>query len=72
MAFAINITDGRGLSNEVCREQGNAILAFPFIVNSCLTRCTYITNKTEHFSFKSRRDVQVSKLIKQDWPIVLR
>ena len=31
----------------------------------------YITNKTERFSFKRGRDVRVSKLIKEDWPIVL-
>ena len=30
----------------------------------------YITNKMEHFSFKSGRAVQVAKLIKEDWPIV--
>ena len=32
----------------------------------------YITNKTEHFSFKSGRALQVAKLIKEDWPIVLQ
>ena len=38
-----------------------------------LTNCNqlYITNKAEHFSFKSRRPMQVVKLIKEDWPIVL-
>ena len=40
MALAIDITDGRGLSNEACHElllkkdQGNAVLAFPFAVNA--------------------------------------
>ena len=31
----------------------------------------YITNKTERFGFKSGRAVQVVKLIKEDWPIVV-
>ena len=31
----------------------------------------YITNKMEHFSFKSGRAMQVAKLIKEDWPIVI-
>ena len=44
------------------------ILAFLLVVNSRLTSCTLITNKTERFSFKSGRDVRVSKLIKEDWP----
>ena len=49
MALAIDITDGRGLSNEARRElllnkeQGNAVLAFLFAVNSRLTSCTLIT-----------------------------
>ena len=30
----------------------------------------YITNKTECFSFKSERDMQVTKLIKEGWLIV--
>ena len=29
----------------------------------------YITNKTERFSFKSGRALQVAKFIKEDWPI---
>ena len=29
-----------------------------------------ITNKTERFSFKNGRAVQVAKLIIEDWPIV--
>ena len=46
MALAIDITDGRGLNNEVRRElllkkeQGNAVLAFLFAVNNRLTSCT--------------------------------
>ena len=78
MALAIDITDGRGLINEVHRElllkkeQGNAVLTFLFAVNNRLTSCSYITNKTECFSFKSGRDVRVSKLIKEGWPMVLR
>ena len=32
----------------------------------------YITNKTERFSFKSGRVLQVAKLIKEDWPMVLQ
>ena len=45
MALAIDITDGRGLSNKVTieKEQGNAPLAFLFTVNSRLTSCTLLT-----------------------------
>ena len=51
MALPIDITDGRGLSNEAHRklqvtvekEQGNAVLAFLFTVNSLLTTCTLLT-----------------------------
>ena len=32
----------------------------------------YITSKMERFSFKSGRAMQVAKLIKEDWPIVLQ
>ena len=70
MALAIDITDGRGLSNKARREllfkkeQGNAVITFLFAVN--------ITNKMERFSYKSGRDARVSKLIKEDWPIVLQ
>ena len=32
----------------------------------------YITNKTEHFSFKSGHAMEVAKLIKEDWPVVLQ
>ena len=52
MALAIDITDGRGLSNEarhellLKNEQGNAVLAFHFVVNSCLTSCTLLTRRS--------------------------
>ena len=52
MALAIDITDGRGLSNEArCelllkKEQGNAVLAFLFTVNSRLTTCTLLTRRS--------------------------
>ena len=64
------MTDGCGLSNEMChelllkKEQGNAVLAFLFTVNNCFTSCTLLT-KTECFSFKSGCDVGVLKLIKR-------
>ena len=51
MALAIDITDGRGLSNEARRElllkkeQGNAVLAFLFAVNNRLTSCTLLTRR---------------------------
>ena len=52
MALAIDITDGRGLSNEACceftveKEQGNAVLASLIAVNSCLTSCTLLTRQS--------------------------
>ena len=57
MALAIDIIDGRGLSNEaVEEEEGNAVLLFNQL---------YITNKMEHFSFKSGCVVHVVKLTVQ-------
>ena len=56
MALAIDITDGRGLSNEARRElllkkeQGDAVLAFLFAVNNRLT------------SLLTRRNVSVLKV----------
>ena len=52
MAVAIDITDGRGLSNEARRElllkkeQGNAVIAFLFAVNNRLTSCTLLTRRS--------------------------
>ena len=52
MALAIDITDGRGLSNEARRklllkkEQGNAVLAFLFAVNNRLTSYTLLTRRS--------------------------
>ena len=63
MALAIKITDGRGLSNEALREvlmeKSKVANAFFSAVNSRLTSCSYITNKTERFSFESGHDVWV-------------
>ena len=48
MALAIDITDGRSLSNEarhellLKKEQGNAVLAFLFAVNNNLTSSTLL------------------------------
>ena len=52
MALAINITDGRGLSNEARRElllekeQGNAVLAFLFAANSRLISYTLLISQS--------------------------
>ena len=52
MTLAIDITDGRGLSNEARRElllkkeQGNAVLAFLFAVNNRLASCTLLTRRS--------------------------
>ena len=51
MALAIDITDGRGLSNEARRElllkkQSNAFL---FAVNSRLTNCILLTRQSVSF-----------------------
>ena len=76
MALAIDTIDGWGLSNKACREllpkKSKVTLYFPFILQYKPFNQLYITNKTERFSFKSGHAVQVAKLIKQDWPIVLQ
>ena len=70
MALAINTTDGGGLNNKARRElllkKSKVMLYLPFILqsNSPFSQL-YITNKMEHFSFKSGRAVWVSKLIKK-------
>ena len=52
MALAIDITDGRGLSNEARRElplkknKVMGVLAFLFVVNSRLTSCTLLTRRS--------------------------
>ena len=45
------------------------MLAVHFIVKA--TNQLYITNKMEHFNFKSGRAMWVAKLIKEDWPMML-
>ena len=72
MALAIDITDGCDLSNEVHRElllkKSKVMLYRPFILIKCrLTSCTILTR----FSLKGGRALWVSRLIKEDWPIVL-
>ena len=53
MTFAINITDGRGLSNEERRELQPK-------------KSKVMLYKTELISFKCERAVRVIKLIKED------
>ena len=53
-------------------KKSKVMLYLPFITRSKPFNQLYITNKTEHFSFKSGRAVRVAKLIKEDWPIVLQ
>ena len=73
MALAIDTIDGQGLSNAVHREllpkKSKVMLYLPFIL---VFNQLYITNKMEHFSFKSGRAMWVAKLIEEDWPIVLQ
>ena len=48
MALAIDITDGRGLSNEVRHELllKKSKVCFFSTVNSCLTSCTLLTRQS--------------------------
>ena len=49
MTLAIDITDGRGLSNEVRtveEEQGNAVFAVSFCSTGPLTSCTLLTTQS--------------------------
>ena len=47
MALAIDITDGRGLSNEACRELLFKVLALLFTVNSHAKQNTFGEKKCE-------------------------
>ena len=73
MALAIDITDGRGLSNEarlwILSKKSKVM---PFISQQQLFNQLYITNKAEPLSFKSGRAVRVAKLTKTDWLVVLQ
>ena len=70
MTLAVDITDGHGLSNKVCREllakKGKVILYCFSCHNK--TNCTLLRWST----FKSDHAVQIAKLIKEDWLIVLQ
>ena len=72
-ALVIDITNRRGLSNEVHHE---LLLKrskyFPFILQQNLFNRLYLINKMERFGFESGHAVWVVKLIKGDWPIVLQ
>ena len=63
MTLAIDTVGGLGLSNEACCEllpkKSKVMLCYLFIQ-------LYITNKTEHFSFKSEHAMWVAKLVKED------
>ena len=76
MTLAIDITDRRNLNNEVHHEllpkKSKVMPCQPFILQEKTFNQLYITNKTERFSFQSGHAMRVMKLIKEDWPIVLR
>ena len=61
MSFIALVT--KRIMNE---EQGNAAFGIHFTVKS---RC--LTNKMEHFSFKSGCTIRVAKHLKEDWLTVL-
>ena len=48
-------------------EQGNAVFAIPFTV-----KAINLTNKMEHFSFKSGHFIRIMKLTKTDWFVMLQ
>ena len=64
MTLSINITDGRGLSNQAYHwllpKMNKVMLYLPFILQYIVFNQLYVTNKIEHFSFKSRRTVPTS------------
>ena len=73
MALAIDVTDGRGLSNEVCGwllSKKSKVFAIHFTVKAL--NQLYITNNMERFSFKSGCAVHIEKLTKTDWLVVLQ
>ena len=74
MALAIDITDGYSLSNKVHHELllKDSSIFIHFTVEAVYNNQLYITHKSEHFSFESGCSMQGLKLIKEDWPIVLK
>ena len=72
MTLAVDITDGRGLSNEALHEllpkKRKVMLYLQFITR---TSCTLLTRWSTSV-LKSGRAMRVARLIKEDWPIVLR
>ena len=68
MTLAVDITDGCDLSNEVHHELLPCCICRSLHGKRRLTSCTLLMSKTEHFSFKSGRAMQVAKLMNEDWP----
>ena len=68
MTLAVDITDGRGLNNEVMSYcQRRVMLYLLLITQEKAFIQLYITNSMERFNFKSGHAMQVAKLIKEDW-----
>ena len=75
MTLAVDVTDGRGFSNEEHCEflpkKSKVMVYLLFIKWLKAFNQLYITNKMEGFSFQSGSAMRFAKLIKEDWPIVL-
>ena len=72
MALAIDITNGRGLSNEARRlatfeeEQGSAVFAVHFTVTSCALLTRWSASVLKVGALCASRSLQT------DWPVVLQ
>ena len=76
-SFVINIriTDGHGHSNETHREfllnKSMVMLYLPFISHYMAFNQLYIDSELQFF-FRSGHAMQVVKLMKEDWPILIQ
>ena len=77
MTLAVDITDGRGLSNgmhhEFLPKKSKVMLYFLSVSPYTAFNQLYITNKTECFSSKVGVPHRLRSIrTKEDWPIVLQ
>ena len=72
MTLAVDLTDGRGISNETRHELLLKKSCIYHLLHSKwqLSSCTLLTRQSA-LVLKSGHAMQVVKLIKEDWPMVL-
>ena len=63
---------GRALETKCVASLNQRRLIYPLILQQKVFYVPNITNKMEHFSFKSGRIILVAKRLMEDWFVVLQ